>query len=256
MTTPDTAPPLAAFYGEFFADPLLREFYGDSGYANVGYWREGTANAAQACDALVDALVAPVPASPVAVLDAACGAGATTRRIAARLQPESLVGIGLPTDPLEDARRRVPTARFVEMDATRLAFEDQSFDAVVCVEAAFHFATRGRFLSEALRVLKPGGVLVLSDLLLARGTPLMPSENYLAGPTAYGKLLTQTGFCAVTLTDVTWATWRAYRRRLTAFIARRRDLGAIAVRDLLAANVALAWAVRHCVLVSARKSSD
>lgn len=255
MTTLDPKPALAAFYGEFFADPLLREFYGDSGYANVGYWREDTASAAQACDALVDALTASIPASPAAVLDAACGAGGTTRRIAERLGPESLVGIGLPADPLEDARRRVPTAEFSVMDATRLAFEDESFDAVVCVEAAFHFATRARFLSEALRVLKPGGALVLSDLLMARGTPGLPGQNHLASPAAYRELLARSGYRRVTVADETAATWRAYRRRLTAFIARR-NLGAIAARDLFAANVALAWAVRHCVFVSARKRAD
>jgi ubiquinone/menaquinone biosynthesis C-methylase UbiE len=255
MTTPDSDP-LAAFYAAFSADPVLREFYGDSGYANVGYWRSDTASAAQACDDLVDELLGPVPASTAAVLDVACGAGATTRRIAERLQPQSLVGIGLGADSLASARRRAPTAHFARMDAARLAFESECFDAVVCVEAAFHFDTRARFLSEALRVLKPGGALVLSDLLLARGTPLAPDENHLASPAAYARLLTRVGFGAVTLTDVTPATWRAYRRRLTAFIVRRGRLGAIALRDLLAANVALAWAVRHCVLVSARKPAD
>jgi ubiquinone/menaquinone biosynthesis C-methylase UbiE len=45
------------------------------------------------------------------------------------------------------------------MDAARLAFADAQFDAVICVEAAFHFDTRAAFLREALRVLKPAGAL-------------------------------------------------------------------------------------------------
>ena len=167
-----------------------------------------------ACDNLVDELLAHVPSR------VACGAGATTRRIGLRLQPRFLVGIGLDRDQLAAARPRAPGAHFVRMDATRLAFARESFDAVVCVEAALHFATRTRFLLEALRVLRPGGTLVVSDLLLARGTPLIPAENHLAGPKAYLDLVSGIGFRAVTVTDVTSATWRSYRRRLAYAVCR------------------------------------
>jgi microcystin synthetase protein McyJ len=56
-----------------------------------------------------------------------------------------------------------------EADATRLPFADQSFDAVLSIEAAFHFHTRDRFLREAHRVLRPGGALALTDLCAATG---------------------------------------------------------------------------------------
>ena len=105
-------------------------------------------------------------------------------------------------------------------------------------------------------MLTPGGTLVLSDLLMACGTLLTPPENHLADASDYARLLTRAGFRDVSVTDVTATTWRAYRRRLTAFIARRPFPGSIGFRDLVAANVACAWAVRQCVLVSARKPVD
>jgi cyclopropane fatty-acyl-phospholipid synthase-like methyltransferase len=246
---------LGAFYEALFADPLLREFYSDSGYANFGYWRPETRSAAEAGDNLVDELVGRLSTPAGAILDVACGRGATTRRIGERLRDASLFGIGLSLEQLTAARRRAPTARFAQMDAARLAFDRNSFDAVFSIEAAFHFATRARFLEEALLVLKPGGSLLMSDLLMARGTLLTPPENHLVDARAYARLLTRVGFRDAQVTDVTDATWRAYRRHLSNFIARRYLRAPTGLRDLFAANVVFAWAVRQCVLVSAQKPS-
>jgi microcystin synthetase protein McyJ len=48
--------------------------------------------------------------------------------------------------------------------ATKLKFVPASFDAVAALESAFHFNTRTDFFAEALRLLVPGGRLVLADL--------------------------------------------------------------------------------------------
>jgi len=256
MITPEITPAgLGAFYGALFSDPLLCEFYGDSGYANFGYWWPETKSAAEAGDNLIDALVERLSTPVGRVLDVACGVGATTRRIRTRLQPASLTAVELSAKRLTAARQRVPAAQFAQMNATRLAFDRESFDALFCIEAAFHFGTRARFFAEALRVLRPGGTLLMSDLLMARGTVLMPPENHLTDASAYTKLLTRAGFRDVRVKDVTAATWRPFRRHLTEFLVQRCFPGSIGLRDLFMANVVCAWAVRQYVLVSARKSS-
>lgn len=112
------------------------------------------------------------------VLDVACGAGHTTRRIAE--QGAFVTGIDLYPPHVAQARRQhgddVRT-NFLQADATDLrsapAFGDAAFDKVHCLEAAFHFGPDGRraFLEEAYRLLKPGGRLVLVDFAWATGDP-------------------------------------------------------------------------------------
>ena len=125
----------------------------------------------------------------------------------------------------------------------------------MCLEAAFHFNTRERFLAEAWRVLRPGGFLALSDLLMAPGALLAPAENYLPDGAAYADLLERCGFHDVVVVDVTRETWRAFRRSFTQFVlaSASRYASPLGVRDLLAANVALSYSIRKGLLVTGRK---
>jgi SAM-dependent methyltransferase len=53
--------------------------------------------------------------------------------------------------------------QFIEGRAETLPFEDRSVDVVLSIEAISHFVEPWQFLTEAWRVLAPGGVLILSD---------------------------------------------------------------------------------------------
>jgi GT2 family glycosyltransferase/ubiquinone/menaquinone biosynthesis C-methylase UbiE len=58
---------------------------------------------------------------------------------------------------------RRPNVRFVHGDATALPFPDESFDAVTLFDVLEHIPDDSAAVAEALRVLRPGGALLVSN---------------------------------------------------------------------------------------------
>ena len=100
------------------------------------------------------------------VLDVACGRGKSSF-MAQCLHPQAtVIGIDLLDRNVQVARTlfdQVNNLTYRVGNAMDLDFPDGSFDRVMCLEAAFHFPDRLRFLNEASRVLRPGGRLVVVD---------------------------------------------------------------------------------------------
>ncbi len=148
------------------------------GWLNLGLW-EGPAGedaAEAACRRLVETLAAPLPAGGD-VVDVGNGLGAGDPVIAAAVRPRSLVAVNITESQLRAGRERLAAAgaRRVAGDACRLPLADGVADGVISVEAAFHFASRRRFFEEARRVLRPGGLLAVSDIPTVR-RPRTPLE--------------------------------------------------------------------------------
>ena len=101
------------------------------------------------------------------VLDAGCGFGGTLASVCASRRGMSTAGLNIDARQLSYARTTSPQSSWVVGDACRLPFAPASFDRVLAVECIFHFPSRLAFLSEAARVLKPGGILALSDFVPA-----------------------------------------------------------------------------------------
>tara|TARA_B100000614_G_scaffold27988_1_gene21794 strand:+ start:1745 stop:2590 length:846 start_codon:yes stop_codon:yes gene_type:complete len=97
------------------------------------------------------------------VLDLASGAGEPALSIARRVGPSGHVtATDLVPEMLDGIERRAQAANLSnlsvrESDMQALPFEDESFDRVVCRFGIMFSPDEGKALSEALRVLKPGG---------------------------------------------------------------------------------------------------
>lgn len=99
------------------------------------------------------------------VLDVGCGIGGSSR-ILARDYGFDVTGITISPQQVKRAQELTPTgltARFLVDDAMALSFPDASFDVVWSIEAGPHMPDKAVFAKELLRVLKPGGVLVVAD---------------------------------------------------------------------------------------------
>lgn len=141
------------------------------GWLNLGWWegRGDEDEAARAPERLVEILAEPLPRGG-AILDVANGLGAQDPVIARVAEPRLLVAVNLSEYQLRTGRERLGSAGALPVlaDAVRLPFGDSSFDGLICVEAAFHFPSRATFFAEAIRVLRPGGILSMSDVTLER----------------------------------------------------------------------------------------
>ena len=99
-----------------------------------------------------------------AVLDVGCGTGAVLALLHEKYPDRRYVGLDLTPEMIEVARTKVaPGMEFVVGDAENLPFDEASFDAVLCSNSFHHYPNPAAFLAGALRVLRPGGRLILRD---------------------------------------------------------------------------------------------
>ena len=157
----------------------------DEGWLNLGLWDgDGTdpSEAPRAVRRLVSTVAEPLPRGGV-VLDVGNGLGAQDPLIAEVVRPKGLVALNITESQLRAGRSRLAEANAqpVNGDATRIPLRDETVDGVISVEAAFHFSSRARFFAETFRVLRPGGILSMSDVPMKR-LPRRPGE-LLAGLT-------------------------------------------------------------------------
>ncbi len=116
---------------------------------------------------------------------------------------------------------------FRQGDATALPFADHEFDAAMTIHVAMNIAAKDKMYAQVRRVLKPGGIFAVYDVLQGEGGDVLypvpwarePSISHLATPDEMEALLTGAGFKLLDVEDST-AESQHFFERMTAQMAK------------------------------------
>ena len=98
-----------------------------------------------------------------ALLDVGCGTGFLIDLLAGQRKAR-YCGLDLSDEMIRVANgKTIPGAEFVSGSADKLPWPDESFDIVTCSQSFHHYPYPEKAMREAWRVLKSGGLYILSD---------------------------------------------------------------------------------------------
>lgn len=162
------------------ASHLLGQAANSLSWSNLGYWHNAdgyTDSYATACQQLAEqvGLAAQLHADDK-VLELACGQGASLAYWPQRFNIRQLYALELQSSLVQHIQQQPPAAlqfiaqgRFDQLPLPALLenqLRQHAFDAVLCVDAAYHASSFNSFASIARHCLCPGGRLALSTLTL------------------------------------------------------------------------------------------
>lgn len=145
----------------------------EGGYLSFGYWTNDTREYHQAVETLINYILkSEKPINRGMLLNVACGYGSETLKIYEKIYPEKIIAVDITDSHIQFAKQHINSLHlsdkiiFEKEDACKLNFPPESFEYVIGIEGPAHFNTREIFLRKAYQMLKPNGVLLLSDVIV------------------------------------------------------------------------------------------
>lgn len=164
-----------------------------------------------------EAVIADLELGPDAhVLDVGCGIGGPARTIA-RSAGCHVTGIDITRSFIASATalsRLVGLSHrtsFVVGNALELPFEEQTFDATTLIHAGMNIEDKTTLLAEMARVVRPGGAVVVYDIMRIADGELVfplpwasePTTSFVASPQTYEAVMREVGLSVERTTDRT-----------------------------------------------------
>lgn len=120
---------------------------------------------------------------PKVILDVATGTG-DFALATLKLKPTEVIGVDISEGMLEVGRKKVKAQGHEQIidlrlgDSENLPFEENKFDAAIVAFGVRNFENLEKGLSEMLRVLKPGGKLIVLEFSKPRAFPFKQIYNF------------------------------------------------------------------------------
>jgi cyclopropane fatty-acyl-phospholipid synthase-like methyltransferase len=174
----------AEYYHQTWLDFRLLWLNSSNWALHYGYWDETTHNHPESLLNTNRVLAANAQPQPgMRMLDCGCGVGGTAIWLAEHYDV-TVLGITVTPDQVAlgnryAAKRGLSDRVHIEIqDFTQIALPDNTFDIVYGLDSINYARSKKQYLSEAFRVLKPGGRIVVMDFFRA-DRALTPTEHCL-----------------------------------------------------------------------------
>lgn len=154
-----------------------RYIFGDN--FHFGYFKTPGDDLDRATDNLTDEMASLCKLTPgTKILDAGCGIGAPAAYLYDKFGSD-ITGISVSNKGIDLANSRIQgeqyqgKMRFMVADMTVTGFADESFDVIWVMESSHLIKNKGLLFDEFHRLLKPGGSVLLSDVIRGNRLNLM-----------------------------------------------------------------------------------
>ena len=242
---------------------MISDFFQTSNFRHFGLWRPGIDGAYNACENLMEEILAHIGENKEGpLLDISCGRGATTWYLQNNFSANAVTGITAEKELLPTCKQNAPSCTFLYSNLPKVKLPSNCFRYVVWVKGLQTIGDREILLSEVFRVLKPGGQVICFDLLssvqkkVTYWNRFFTKNNTVRNIDEYGRLFDNTGFEQVDFIDVTSRCLPGFRRYRAQFLALKRDTSEIDNKTFAKMNSYFCEkesAVQACLLLSAYK---
>jgi ubiquinone/menaquinone biosynthesis C-methylase UbiE len=148
----------------------------EEGFISFGYWENDSDTYLDAARRLLKFVIENSGVKKAErILNVACGYGTESFAYFDSFKPKEVVGIDITQVHVDYANEQSrkkglsKKVKFIHGDAVELKdFPDNHFSHIMGIEGPAHFNTRERFFKSANRVLKDGGEILLTDIILGK----------------------------------------------------------------------------------------
>ncbi|MBU2705615.1 class I SAM-dependent methyltransferase [Zooshikella marina] len=100
---------------------------------------------------------------PTKILDIGCGTGTLLQQFSTFWPESKIIGLDPAQAMIEQARKKLPQAKFITQKAETIPLASNSIDLAICTTSFGHWHSQISVLNEINRVLCPNGIFILAE---------------------------------------------------------------------------------------------